>query len=264
MKTIDLGALSFGAPAAERDRNLQDYFIERESFARLRDGRKTVALGNRGAGKTAVSKMLAENAKSNEMGVIELSPENYSYELLSESLVKESSGSWYKQGAYTAAWKYVLLVLVMKKVTEPVGYQTIAQAETSYSEMRLKDIAAEYRFEYPGLEYVFQTFRGIQYNFDRDGLEWHCLLISTGEFDVGIASEWCKGMDSDALIQVLWQVGFLRAQAVGAVRAKQRSGSSYLGPHQISTLTLANLNRFHVHQMFRTYLGMKEGTYTIR
>lgn len=60
------------------------------------------------------------------------------------------------------------------------------------------------------------------------------------------------------MIDVLWQVGFLRAQAVGGLKARRRSGSTYLGPHQISNLNLRNLTRFHVHPMFRDYLGMKE------
>jgi len=38
----------------------------------------------------------------------------------------------------------------------------------------------------------------------------------------------------------------------------RRSGSSYLGPHQVGNLNLATLSRFQVHPMFRAYLGMKE------
>ena len=48
---------------------------------------------------------------------------------------------------------------------------------------------------------------------------------------------------------------------MGGVKAKRRSGSSYLGIHQISNLSLTNIERFHVHPMFRTFLGMKEGNY---
>jgi len=50
----------------------------------------------------------------------------------------------------------------------------------------------------------------------------------------------------------------LRAQAIGGLKAKRRSGSTYLGPHQVSVLNLQNIAKFHVHPMFRTYLGLKE------
>jgi len=116
--SVDLHKLSFGAPAAERDENLIDYFIESASFKRLRDGKKTVALGNRGSGKTAIFRILSEQAKQKGQTVMQLAPEDYSYELLSETMVSEVSGSWKKQGAYSAAWKYVLYVLAMKAVTE--------------------------------------------------------------------------------------------------------------------------------------------------
>jgi len=488
--SVDLHKLSFGAPAAERDENLIDYFIESASFKRLRDGKKTVALGNRGSGKTAIFRILSEQAKQKGQTVMQLAPEDYSYELLSETMVSEVSGSWKKQGAYSAAWKYVLYVLAMKAVTErglrtkrgsalkiynylrdnhanidihpigalvsylkrlegiklgkfegglktrelqklyrleeihhllddlksitvqkpvlllvdeldrgwdasedakafvaglfhaaltintkmpnirvllslrkelynsipslyedaqkvrdiieviewdeksllelisrrisvslpreklrsntelwntiftetldyrqtnsfnyvvdrtlyrpreiiqfcesirenaissdispPLNYDTISDAEIVYSEMRLKDIASEYRFEYPGLEDIFETFRGLPYSFDRDGLEFHCLQIIEEDLSVGEAKSWCSYYDIDDMIRTLWQVGFLRAQTIGGLKARRRSGSSYLGSHQISNLNLININRFYVHQMFRTYLGMKEGTY---
>jgi hypothetical protein len=62
----------------------------------------------------------------------------------------------------------------------------------------------------------------------------------------------------DEFIKALWTIGFVRAQAVGGLKARRRRGSEYLGAHQIASLNLANIPRFHVHPMFRTYLGMKE------
>jgi hypothetical protein len=53
----------------------------------------------------------------------------------------------------------------------PVSYAMIADAEHQYSEARCRDIAAEYRFQYPGLSSVFETFRGMLYAFERDDLE---------------------------------------------------------------------------------------------
>lgn len=485
---IDLRDVKLGAPAAEREGEmLRRYFVESDSFRRLRDGEKTIALGNRGAGKTAIFKMIAEEGRNKKNVVVELSPEDYSYELLSQTLLPEDAGAWRKQSAYAAAWKWVLYLLAMKsmttgpyrlktgasakiynylrdnhssietnpigtlisylkrlegikignieasvrahelqklykleelntllpslqelcakrpvlmlvdeldrgwdasedaksfvaglftaaisinqavpgfrvllslrrelynsipalyedaqkirdiieviewdeasllelvgkrietslkldarlrhdrlwnlifeetldyrktksfnymidrtlyrpreviqfcamvrdaaldqKVEPPLNYGIISEAEISYSEARLKDIAAEYRFEYAGLESVFETFRGLSYNFRREDMEYHCLRITEGDLDVKEAASWCSKLDPKNIIEILWKVGFLRAQAVGGLKAKRRSGSSYLGPHQIGNLNLANLENFHIHPMFRTYLGMKE------
>lgn len=115
---MDLKRLDFGAPAAERDftHGLKKYFLESASYRRFRDGTKTILIGNRGAGKSAIFKMLAENYKMGGAYVIELTPDDYSYEMLSRTLTKEAQGAWAKQGAYAAAWKYLIYVLAMKKI----------------------------------------------------------------------------------------------------------------------------------------------------
>lgn len=488
---IDLKSLTFGALAAEREdvTALESYFVESESFRRLRDGQKTVALGNRGSGKSAIFRMIANHERRRGASVIEMAPEDYSYELLSETMAKESEGSWKKHGAYAAAWKYLIYVLAMKKLVEreggklvrgpmakiynyvrdnqggveknpigamisylkrlegfkigsyeasiktrelqklyrleeisgllddldaacskrsmvilvdeldkgwdasedaqlfvaglfhaaaainqrtphvrvlvslrrelydnipalyddaqkfrdtieliewaepqlleligrrigrsladtefsgyserwnavfaetldyrrtrsfnylidrtlyrpreligfcstirekaldmgsvpPVNYKVISEAEQSYSEARLKDIAAEYRFQYPGLTSVFETFRGKPYTMNRSVLEEHCLRIATNEHRVSEdAGTWCADRNPEDLIDIFWRIGFLRARAVGGLRARRRRGSSYLGPHQISAMNLRNVTSFHVHPMFRSFLGMKE------
>lgn len=481
--------LDFGAPAAERDisRGLADYFVESEAYRRVESGRKTIVLGNRGTGKSAIFKVLADREKRRGTIVIELAPEDYSYEMLTRSLGSEASGSWAKLGAYAVAWKYLIMILVMKELNLrvtgrrardltdikrylrdnvsgvdlspldqligylkrlegikigpldasiktrelhqmykldaiapllpsiislcesvkvyvfvdeldrgwdasedarafvaglfqactwvnqlspnlrlymslrqelynnipelyedaqkfrdlleeiawdetsllrlaanrirhsvrelrsaqdqdcwnavfsetldyrqtksfnyivdrslyrprevvqfcsqvvdlareqhaefPIDYATISSAEVSYSRGRAQDIAAEYRFQYPGLLQVFEVFRGRTYNLERHDLETLCLEMALGEIPTGDATPWIEGIDPEQLIEVLWRVGFLRAQAVGGVKARRRSGSTYLGSHQIDALNLGTLTRFHVHPMFRAALGMKE------
>lgn len=485
---LDVSQLHFGAPAAERDigQGLIDYFVESEAYRNVTAGTKSVILGNRGSGKSAIFKVFAERERRSGALVLELSPDDYSYEMLARALTPEERGAWAKQGAFTAAWKYLIYVLVMKGLTkdgpklktgssakvyeylrdkhagvadnpiavlvsyvkriegfkvgqweasfrtselarlyrleeihellpalgelcqrrrvlvlvdeldrgwdasedakafvaglfqacvsinaqvpdlrvlvslrrelydsipslyedaqkfrdiieviawdertllelvakrirftvrdlreasdygawnavfaetldyrqtksfnyvvdrtlyrpreiiqfcsdalsasrkrhlQPINYPVISTAELAYSEERAKDIAAEYRFQYPGLFSLFEVFRGRTYSFDRGDLELLCLGISTGEYRTDEEAAWVLDQEPDYLIEVLWRIGFLRAQAVGGVKALRRSGSSYLGPHQVSNLNLRNIQRFHVHPMFRSYLAMKE------
>ena len=141
----------------------------------------------------------------------------------------------------------------------PMDYNEISSAELRYSEDRTKDIAAEYRFQFPGLLSIFETFRGQKYSIEREELEYHCLGIIEGEYSVDEeARQWLDGQDHELLIDVLWKVGFLKAYAVGGIKAYRRSGSSYVGIYQVGNLNLQNIKRFQVHPMFRAYLGMKE------
>lgn len=487
---MNFRTIDFGAPAAERDigHGLSDYFVESDAYSRVANREKFIILGNRGVGKSAIFKILAHRSRKNGIIAIELSPEDYSYEVLSSSLRKECEGAWAKHGAFTAAWKYLLLVIVMKSLNQgknrfksgpagriytylrdhhkdtadtpigvllsylkriegfkigqyeasiktreltslyrleeihnligdikellyktkvqvfideldrgwdasedakafvsglfqaaitlnelnenltvfvslrqelydsipalyddtqkyrdvieiirwdepslqclisnrikhsvknipnditteavwnlifsetlqyrqtksfnymidrtlyrpreiiqfcttvverngkegvfPIDYSIVSEAELNYSEDRAKDIASEYKFQFPGILSVFEIFRGRCYTFDREELEFLCLEIASGEYALADAAKsWVANQDPVFIIEALWRIGFLRAQAVGGVKAQRRSGSSYLGPHQISNLNLHNLARFHVHPMFRSFLGMKE------
>lgn len=486
--TLDLKKLNFGAPAAERDINvgLIDYFVESEAFKRLASRTRTIVLGNRGTGKSAIFKILADRARRKGTLVLELNPENYSYEMLSSVLRSEREGSWAKHGAFTSSWKYLILVRVMQELTKsgprlktggaakvyeylrdhfkgsqdspisvlvsylkrieglkigsyeasvrtkeldklyklqeleslfpcvtellekkpvvvlideldkgwdssedakafvsglfqaavslnelsskmtvyislrqelydsipalyddtqkyrdlieairwdetsllavaakrirhsfselegesdaacwntvfaenlkyrksksfnylvdrtlyrpreliqfctdaveeakptnaiPIDYAVVSRVELDYSAAREKDISSEYRFQYPGLESIFEVFRGRVYLIERIELEYLCLQICTGEIRTDNSAKWFLNQDSDLLIDILWRVGFLRAYAVGGLKAMRRSGSSYVGPHQVTSINLRTVGRFQVHPMFRAALGMKE------
>ncbi len=117
--------LDFGTLAAEREgQHLQAYFFESQSFKLLLGGKRAVVLGNRGVGKTALFKMIAAHYQKQNGVVVEVSPEEYSYELLSSTMASETRGSWAKHGAYAAAWKYLLYVLAMKAYASRPGLRT--------------------------------------------------------------------------------------------------------------------------------------------
>lgn len=140
----------------------------------------------------------------------------------------------------------------------PIDYQTIAIAEYDYSLARAQDIAAEYRFQYPDLLAVFEGFRGRIFTLDRSELELVCTEIILQERKTGANLEWLDGFEAETLIDVLWRIGFLKAQAVGGVKGQARSGSQYLGAYQVASLNLPTIARFQVHPMFRSWLAMKE------
>ena len=134
--------------------------------------------------------------------------------------------------------------------------RSVSTLELRYSEERAKDIAAEYRFQYPGLLGVFDVFRGGGRHLDRDELALTCLEIATGPTVNHSASAWLEDLEPDALIEILWQVGFLQAEAaVGAVA--RRAGGSFVGVYQVGNLNLHTIRRFRVHPMFWAYLGLK-------
>jgi hypothetical protein len=488
-----LDQLDFGTPSAERDigRALEKCFVESSAYQRVESGMKTIVIGNRGAGKSSIFQILAKRERNAGSHVIELSPDDYSYELLSATLATERAGAWAKHGAYAAAWKYLLYVLVMKEVARkgmrltrdggaqihryirdnhltgqlsnlsllvsylkrlegiklgpleagvrtreldrlykleeihdllpslrnvleqrrvvvfvdeldrgwdssedaqafvsglfqactsvnslhpnlrvyvslrkelyhdipalyedaqkhrdllervwwteeslleliakrirysaqqcgydaerlatfsdldcwrgvfgsqyrggpessflyvidrtlyrpreiiqfctevldiartrdalPLPFDAITRAEYGYSAERTKDIAAEYRFQYPGLMSVFDVFRGRDHTFTRDELEFLCLELATGEIPTRGTAFWLTSCEPDKLVEVLWEVGFLTAQP--------RGDCAFYGSHQLQHLNLPAAQRFQVHPMFRAYLGLQTPASQIR
>ncbi|TDB90035.1 hypothetical protein E1264_06335 [Actinomadura sp. KC216] len=481
-----LDVLDFGTPSAERDisRGLEKYFVESDAYQRVQSGAKTILMGNRGAGKSAIFQVLAKRERAAGSHVIELSPEDYSYELLSSTMEAEDAGSWAKQGAYAAAWKYLIYVLVMKALARkgmrltkgggreihhyirdnhgahqlgplsllvsylkrleaiklgpieaglrtreldrlykleeihnllpalekvldgqrvivlvdeldrgwdssedakafvsglfqacvsinglhknlrvyvslrqelyddipalyddaqkhrdllekiywseeslleliakrirysahekgfdvealeragdracwsavfasppgqardaafrymvdrtlyrpreiiqfcsealaharsrtsklPVPYSAIERCEYGYSAERIRDIAAEYRSQYPGLLSVFEVFRSRPHTFDREELELLCLELAVGEIPTRGTESWLPHCYPNDLIEVLWRSGLLTAQA--------DEDGTFLGSHQVQHLNVAAVKRFRIHEMFRSSLGI--------
>jgi hypothetical protein len=139
-----------------------------------------------------------------------------------------------------------------------ISYPTITEAEVLYSQARTQDIAAEYKFQYPNLLNIFESFRGRTYSFTRQDAETIATEISLKEPKVGGAGNWAYMQEPEAILDVLWRIGFLRAQIVGGLKARRRSGSQYVGSHQVNTINLKSVTRYQVHPMFRTFLSMKE------
>ena len=117
---LDIKSLNLGSDSAERDIDvgLAEYFYQNDAYHRFLNGRKTILVGNRGAGKSAIFKYIATIERKKGNLVLELSPEDYSYELLSEYLRSEKEGSWGKQSAYSIAWQYLLYNLIFKRIVK--------------------------------------------------------------------------------------------------------------------------------------------------
>lgn len=134
LPATSLSRVDFGAPSAERDieRGLGEYFVESEAYERARSGAKRIVIGSRGIGKSAIFQVLAQRERDAGSFVIELTPEDYSYELLSQTMTAEQNGPWAKLGAYAVAWKYLIYVLLMKEISKS-GRRSRRAPETTFT-----------------------------------------------------------------------------------------------------------------------------------
>ncbi|WP_346289476.1 P-loop ATPase, Sll1717 family [Sphaerothrix gracilis] len=138
------------------------------------------------------------------------------------------------------------------KVTEPA----ILAAEEMYSEQKIKDLAAEYRFQYPYLLDLFEVFRGKCIYFSKDELDLFILAIVCGDVDVDQAI-WVINMDYLELKKILWHIGFLKAAIPKAAQKQPCNANAYLGHYEIPTINLENIQHFCIHPAFASFLSLK-------
>jgi hypothetical protein len=138
----------------------------------------------------------------------------------------------------------------------PISFASVHEVESNYSESRTKDIAAEYRFQFPGLWSIFEAFRGREPIFAKDDLEDLCLRVILREIPISREATWLEVQEPEFLMNILWQAGFLRAEISN--HGNSAKAVRFLGHHEVSTLNLRSVKRFDVHPMFRAYLGMGE------
>jgi len=144
--------------------------------------------------------------------------------------------------------------LVSKRIDE----RAIAAAEASYSEQKTRDLASEYRFQYPALLDVFEVFRGQKNYYNKEDLDYLLLSIAVGDIDVEQASPWALGLDYLELKQILWKIGFLKALVPQTNQNAAKHHGSYLGHYELPTINLENIDKFRVHPACSKFLHLKE------
>jgi len=71
-------------------------------------------------------------------------------------------------------------------------------------------------------------------------------------------AEWAHSLQINDLIKILWEIGFIKCWVVGGLKTGRKSGSSYLGHYEHSSIILDNIGRFQVHPAFWHYYNLKE------
>jgi hypothetical protein len=86
--------------------------------------------------------------------------------------------------------------------TNKIDTNSVVTSEIKYSEKRTKDIAIEYKTQYPDLIHIFEAFRGSFYIMERKELEDLCAKIISGEIKTKDIT-WLENQSEEFLITVL-------------------------------------------------------------
>ena len=144
--------------------------------------------------------------------------------------------------------------------SDKIDINAIVTSEVRYSEKRTKDIATEYKFQYPGLLSIFELFRGKKSLFSRSMLEELFTRVMLNEIPLKDCESWICNQSEEYLINVLYQVGFLKIYTTGYLNGTPTEG--YFGNYEVKQSNISVIQKFMIHPMFRMYLGVVDNDST--
>jgi hypothetical protein len=110
----DLKMIDLGKDEAELDERLREYFIRTSHYQNTITGSKTIIIGRKGSGKSAIFTLAKEQLESQGSLVIPITPMQYSWTALKE--YKEAGIT--AEQAHTNAWIITLLSAIVWKLNE--------------------------------------------------------------------------------------------------------------------------------------------------
>lgn len=139
---MDLKDILWGDDCAENDRNLLKYFVDAKKVERMVKASKSIIVGRKGAGKSAVRKYISDymESKADKMIVVETQPK---YSFLQE-ISEENENMLKNEVFYRFLWIQHLFQLALIKVGDQC-----AGKKVSASEEYARKMAKEYEMATP-------------------------------------------------------------------------------------------------------------------
>ena len=130
---LRIGDLDLGASDAESDRRLGDYFVTTPFVEEALSGRRTLFLGRKGSGKSALFKQFPDLLVSNgrRLSVVSITPDQYAWQALRDYRERGLS----EQAAHRNAWKLTLAVQIASELVEQ-NYTARSDAGSAGSDRR--------------------------------------------------------------------------------------------------------------------------------
>lgn len=110
----DLTKIDLGKDEAEQDQRLREYFLKTSNYKNALVGTKTIVIGRKGAGKSAIFTLMRSELEDSGVLVIPITPDQYSWSALKDY---QEKGILPEQ-AHTNAWKLTLLSSIVWKLNE--------------------------------------------------------------------------------------------------------------------------------------------------
>lgn len=199
----DIKKIDLGKDEAEQDQRLREYFLKTRYYENALSGTRTILIGRKGSGKSAIFILLQKELEESKAIVIPITPDQYSWGALKD----------YKEAgilpiqAHTNAWKLTLLASVVWKLNELSIVSSKSKLSNYYKFMKDAYIISQDNWFYNIIDKLKKILSGIKsqyisYDFQETGTVATPLKIIE-EIKALLLKEWPTGAQVRILLDRL-------------------------------------------------------------
>lgn len=113
-----LEIIDFGHDTAEFDKHLKDYFLQTPSYQSIKDGSKSIIIGRKGSGKTALSRYFIETENKASEYAIPIEATHSTYIKIDECLKSFQSTIHNLDSSFKLGWLFTTLLSIILRMLE--------------------------------------------------------------------------------------------------------------------------------------------------
>lgn len=113
-----LKEVDFGRDVAEFDRHLADFFLKTDAYNQVRSGNKSLVIGRKGTGKTAILKYSVDTENKSKEYVIPIEATHSTYIKIDENLRSFTSQIKNIDSSFKLAWLFTTLLALVDRLTK--------------------------------------------------------------------------------------------------------------------------------------------------
>lgn len=114
---LELSDVDFGHGTAELESHLKEYFLETESYQRVFDGRRSIVIGRKGTGKTALAKYFSENENPSFQYVVRIEASHSTYVKVDENLRSYTSQIKNLDSSFKMGWLFTAVLSLVERLS---------------------------------------------------------------------------------------------------------------------------------------------------
>lgn len=237
----DLTKIDLGKDEAEQDERLREYFLKTPNYKNALAGTKTIVIGRKGSGKSAIFILMGRELEESGAIVIPVTPDQYSWSALKDY---KEQGILPEQ-AHTNAWKLTLLASVVWQLNEKNLVVQNSKLVNYYQYLRDAYVPTQHNWLHNIIEKMKKIIGGVKtpwisYDFGETGTVATPLRV-TEEIKALLRSEWPQGKQVRIIIDRLDDSWDASAESkhliIGLLKAANELNSAFSG-HIIGTVFL--------------------------